>query len=654
MNKRIKSILAVMLCFILAMGFVGCRSKGDEANSGSGTTDNPFALDAELGNGNGTHSVSLVDTGKKLVENGATDYKIVVPASTDYNSKIAVSELQDFLKSSTGATFETAEATQYNADDKYIVVGQNDYSESAEIVYDIDTLKNTGVRITSKGNSIFIGGPSTKGTLNAVYEFLHHTVGFEIYAKDAIALNHENTVPLYTYDVTEAPDFEYRALAYGDVVNDGIYAARMRSDSTSSVFATIKRNTWHNTFEVVPQDVYLKNHSGWYSDDKKQLCYTAHGDSDEYAALQDVVFEAMKEAVIKNPSIENFPFTIEDNSSWCTCEHCAAAKQTYGTDAAVVIKFCNDLGAKMDEWVKENTDGVPHDRRVFITFFAYNAATDAPAVKNSDGTFSPIDETVKCRENVFVLYAPISAMYNQPFDSAENSVYYDALKGWSAVSDRIAIWVYQTNFHNYMYPYNSWHISQHNYKLFKDVNAMYLFDQGQYDTGRSTAFSSFKYFLTYKLAWNVDLDVAKLTDDYFKNVYGPAADTMRGLYEAERTHMRYLEDVKNITGNIYFGIADDEYFPKYTLDRFMEYIDKAMLDIAPLNETEPESYASFAEKIKVESMFPRFVLYNRYAGYYSQEQFAQLKNEFRSDAIRLGFTKWREGQDLFSIINSWN
>ena len=47
---------------------------------------------------------TVAETNVKVVENGKTDYKIVIPAECDDNIAIASSELQTFMAYSTGVT----------------------------------------------------------------------------------------------------------------------------------------------------------------------------------------------------------------------------------------------------------------------------------------------------------------------------------------------------------------------------------------------------------------------------------------------------------------------------------------------------------------------------------------------------------------------
>lgn len=650
MKKFLTGIVSAALCAVIAVSVCGCGTP----SASNPSTSSPLTTSVVEPSSNGTHKVVMTDTGKKLVENGVTAYKIIAPDGGDLNENTAVSEFTYFMKRATGADFDTASATQYNENDKFIVIGKNAYATSAGIEYDRNELKSTGTRIVTKGNSVFIGGAETKGTLNAVYEFLSRTVGFEIYTKDVIVINESATVPLYAYDITEVPDFEFRQLGYGSVNNDELYFSRMRGDHAEQVFATVKTSLWHNSFEIVDKNTYGEN-LDWYSNDGKQLCYTAHGNKAEYDKLQKVVFEAIKKTAIEKPTINNIPLSIEDNGSWCDCDTCAAEKAKYGTDAAVHIKFCNDIAEKLDNWVKTNDDGVPHDRPLKLTMFAYYATNDAPVTKNADGTYSPIDESVVCRDNVNVLYAPIQAMFNQRIDAPINAAYYEPFKQWSAICNELALWVYSTNFNNYLYPYNSWDVIQDNYRIYNDYNVMYLFDQGQMNNMRSTAFSELKCFLTSKLSWNVNEDVAKLTNDYFEHVYGPAAGTMREMYDSVRMYMKYLENEKNVTGAIGFAIASTEYFPKHTLDKFLEFTDKAMGEIAPLAVTDPDLYEVYKDKIVLESLFPRFALYDKYSGYHSTELFAELKAQFKADLQQCGITNYKEFYgDIYPYLEGWS
>ena len=182
MKKFLIWILAVVLCF----GMVGCKKgngtdtppDGDDPGNSvvtpGGTTDKPFAPDESTRYEGGTHIRNMtVREGEYLVRDGKTEYKIVYPAAATDNENLAVSELQTYFEAATGIVLSTVPDTglTYAADAKYISVGAATVLDGAEIEFDETLLKQTGVRVVTKGNTIFLAGAHDYGTLYAAYEF---------------------------------------------------------------------------------------------------------------------------------------------------------------------------------------------------------------------------------------------------------------------------------------------------------------------------------------------------------------------------------------------------------------------------------------------------------------------------------------------------
>lgn len=646
MKNEYKNILIIALMVFFTTLLISC-----ESNSNRASTNNPLNLPEDI-EVNGIHEIDIKKTESYLVKNGITDYKIIVPDDQSKNSLLAVSELQKFIKESSEATLMIEnDPGIFDSSFKYISVGENSYTETAGIFYDIEQLKFTGTKIQTKGNSIFIGGATSKGTLNAIYEFLFHIVGFEIFNREIYHLNYEKDVNFYEMNIIEVPDFEYNPPSYGSI-NSTEYQSRLRYDSVDVVFMPVEGNYWHNTFNFLPPEKFSSSHYKWYATDFSQLCFQAQGDEIELELMKLEFLEKLKETIMKYPNSQNVTITAEDNGSWCQCEACLSMKEYYKTDAAVQILFVNDIEERINDWLSKNDVGLPQDKKIGVAFFAYNTTNDAPVVMEN-GKYVPIDEKVILNDNVFVFYAPIMANYNESFKSESNYSFYENMEKWSAISSEIFLWVYQTNFANYLYPYNSFGAMQENYKIFKKFDVKYIFDQGQWNNGRSTAFGELKYYLTSKLSWNVNEKMEDLISRYFKNVYGPASKTMRELFETIRIHMKYLEEFKAVSGSIYYSIADIDFFPKYMIDQLIDLINQAYEEISFLENTNLSLYEKYREMINIESIFPRAVLLSKYSGFYSEKEFDTLKSEFINDTLALGFTKWSEGIDLLSIINSW-
>ena len=642
-SKFFKTVIVLFTLIFLLSSFTACNQNKGELIY----IESTFPEDTD-----GIHDVDINETNKYIIENGASDYKIVVSETAEDNVQFAAEELQYFLQLASSVKLPIVKIGEsgYDTSARYLCVGENAVSRAAGIEYDYSELDVSGTRIVTKNNSVFIGGATEYGTMNAVYVFLEHTIGLVTYTTDVYEYQQEKTVKLYDFDITDIPDFQWRVGGYGYL--NGNLMRRMRYNSMADMWMG-PGSYIHNSFRYLPVNEYASDYPEWYSDDRLQLCYTAHGDAEKLEAMYSEMFEKLKQVIIDNPSATTISITHEDANEWCTCDSCTAEKEKYGTNSAVMLKFCNEMSKRLETWLSDNDDGVDSERQIDILFFAYRPTETAPAVKNSDGTYSPVDEEVICRENVIVFYAPIFVEYTKSFTDETNLQYAKNMQAWKAVSSKQYYWLYSTNFHNYLYPYNNFDVIQTNYRYLKSLSAYYVFDQGQFSNYKATAFHDLKAFLSSKLMWNVNDDVEKLTNDYFNAVYGDAAETMKTLYNEIRTHMHYLEDVMHISGNIYYPISDSKYFPFLTLIHWQDLLDAAYSSIEYLNGNNQEKYNLYYDNICLESIFVRYALIEHYSTYFSDYTLREMKQTFTNDAPRLSIKQYKEGQPIDAVTSKW-
>ena len=645
MKKFLKGIVSAALCAVIAVSVCGCGTP----SASNPSTSSPLTTSVVEPSSNGTHKVVMTDTGKKLVENGVTAYKIIAPDGGDLNENTAVSEFTYFMKRATGADFDTASATQYNENDKFIVIGKNAYATSAGIEYDRNELKSTGTRIVTKGNSVFIGGAETKGTLNAVYEFLSRTVGFEIYTKDVIVINESATVPLYAYDITEVPDFEFRQLGYGSVNNDELYFSRMRGDHAEQVFATVKTSLWHNSFEIVDKNTYGEN-LDWYSNDGKQLCYTAHGIKAEYDAMVETASGILFNALMASKKSNGVGFMHEDNSAWCGCEKCSAIKTEYGADSATAIMFVNDLAEATNAKLRAAGD----EREITYWLFAYLATTNAPVKKTADGAYVSAGDAVDMRKNKLgIVYAPILMDYTKTMEDVSNVAYADIIKQWGALTDDVFFWGYDTVFSNYFAFQNTFGSIQTNLQTAANNNVSTVMLQGQYDTRNGTCFTNFKVYLTAKLEWDVNENYDKLFNDFFDNYFKAASETMKQLFRLHTTHFAWFANEYNVFCQGANDTVVAKYYPKGTVNTFMALIEQAYKDIEGLRSSDPVMYEKLYDRITLESLAYRYMLISLYSSNYLDSELDAMKTSFRSDCGMLGMTNYKEHSTIDGLWASW-
>ena len=130
-------------------------------------------------------------------------------------------------------------------------------------------------------------GKTDKAALYAVYDFLYYILDFDYMYKNVYSLDREvKNVELKAYNLVNIPDIPIRCAGYGWVDSDATMMNRMRAVGLYDPLLNVNGAMIHNSKRYV-EDYVAGHEAYWYSDDKVQLCYTAHGDGTEYEALQE-------------------------------------------------------------------------------------------------------------------------------------------------------------------------------------------------------------------------------------------------------------------------------------------------------------------------------------------------------------------------------
>ena len=648
MKKLFKKIIAFMLLASSVCAVAGCKK---EQNSDENNKSAPII---------GTHEFKVSETNDKLLENGATEYQILLPSSATLNEELAATELTYFFKEATGISLHTLkESASIKAESgKYISIGKTSLLQQHADKVDATILGKDGVRIFTIGDDVFLCGASDNGTLYSVYEFLHQTVGFEFLSNDTYLLDENvKTISLMDYDITDVPDVVRRASSSGYVDSNASMLRRLRlSCASNSIYSTgnISGGT-HNTLEFFADET----DPDYFGANGAQICYAAHGNPEKLEKMIKIVGDQMIDALIKNPDTCELGFTQEDNFSWCSCDVCSASSAKYGTDAAIVIKFMNKLKLYIDAWM-ETTEGAPHKRDITLLFFAYNSTTIAPVVwDETSKSYKPMDDEVRCVNGVGVFYAPIQADFTKSFYDEDNKTYYENMIAWTALTDRMWLWHYGTNFKAYMYPYNTIHSLQDIISFSVQCGAKLVFVQCQHnDIGMPTGWQVLQQYLTAKWMWNVNYELNDLLDSFFEGYFGDAADTMRTYFNECDQHTFNLIQAGNEAGysglgSIYKKIDNEKCFPKQLMKKWYAYCNQALTEIEDLQESNVILYNNIKSHILAERLFPLYALCTLYTNAFSEEGLLSMRLQFKEDALALGKMRDREGGSLQTIYQNW-
>lgn len=632
------------------------------------------------------HDLSSTDLDTYMVENGACDYRIFISENASDTIKIARDEFIYFFNKATNISLSwtTDNGLEHSADQKIISIGDTSLFRTSGLEIDKLELGNDGLIIETVDNNIYLIGGSDYGSLYSVYDFMKICFNYEQYTHKTYDIDtNVRNLKLKDFSVKNIPDIPMRCHSYGFMgvsANDydqKMFGYRMREDrirndhrmnihmynyaddadfladfgdkpESERCFEDLtpehqaaavqkysksgaKKST--NSDTVVNYVNNFEKHPKWFSDNSKggsagtdngnQLCYTCHGDQDEYNALVKYVAEKFEMSMRlytpeKYPTLNCLLLMMEDNFNTCNCASCLEASQRYGAESGAVIVFMNKVAEKVVEWQDrpENAQYKREDLR--LNFNAYNAFESAPTHYDEEqGKYVPNHEDVVMNEHLGVYFAEINNLDNQKTFFDEINVSGKAMfDGWAAISPWLEFWVYETNFSSALYFYDSFAFTtQKFFNYIAASNVKMIFSQGIDTDGHcgwtGICWNQLKAYLNSKLTWDSTLDEGKLVEQWFKGVYKEAAPSMRKLFNTMRSYYGFLlseNESMNALRSIYFNYSKHpELYPLATLQSFISIVDEALTHIEKY-KVSPETYSAIANEIEAQAIFPLYVI----------------------------------------------
>ena len=642
--KRIKRLSALLLAAAMLCASVGCRNNANKPLPEK-TPQNVRP--------------TLAATDFVLAKDGATDYRIVLPSAPTENETFAATELQYFIEKATGAKPEILRENAVQAEGKYLYVGATAAAQAAGVTPTYAEVGFNGFAVKQIEDDCYLRGYADYGTRNAVYEFLAYAFDYECYAADEIRLTETAEAKLLAYDLQVTPSFDWREGNYGEIIRNETQLYRMRFNATEEIF--VLGHQTHCSMDIVDPyeyDFRSEKYKDWYAtktwtrfstgkESPVQLCYSNPDMAKAY--IENLI------DMIKDSSAGAMLLGMEDNVDWCTCEKCAASKQKYGTDAAVIIPFLNKVQAAVDAWFAENR---PNEQPTRLVMFAYYVTVVPPAKYNAaTGAYEPMDDSMKLNKNSAIMFAPIKAEYDLPFvesDPTDVTGPHGQLLGWRSISDTLYAWTYSLLPSSGLLFFDTFEVMADNYRLLDEHGVMMLLDQTEhYQQKSSAAWGRAKAYVMAKLAWDTSLNMEELLDDFFAHYFGEAGETMKTLLDEQREWMVHLYADLGAEGYIWDNLEDTRYWSFNQLERYLGMIDLAYEAIEPLRESDPSRYAQLYDRILLESIQFRYLQLQLYATEFSAAELRDARIEFRADFERLQLTAQSEGGDITVLWDQW-
>ena len=473
-----------------------------------------------------------------LAERGKpAEYSIVRPAGSSASQVRAAEELQRFGEELTGVKWPIV-TDEGQLPGRTILLGHTRHTE--KILGEspaIGDLGDDGFRLVTRAPHLLVLGGPVRGTLYGVYELLEKYGGCRWYSSWHSVIPKLDAWPLPEIDEIQKPAFAMREPFWFDFF-DGDLAARnkvngnaMRLTEHHGGKIRFGKGSFVHTFErLCPPDEFFDSHPEYFSEidgkrvmERSQLCLTNPD-------VLKIVTERLLAQIRNDPEAKLFSVSQNDWRNPCACENCKAIDDREGSHAGTMITFVNQVATAVE---KEFPD-------VWIETLAYQYTRQPP-------------QTVRPRHNVVPRLCTIECDFSKPLgqsDYQENQKFVKELRAWNAITGKLYIWDYTTNFRSYTGPFPNVPALQGNVQLFRDNGVVGLFEQGAYQ-GRHADFAELKAWLLAKWLWNPDLPAKALLDDFFKGYYGKAAplvreyfDELHRFYKGRDACLRVFDDVR--------------------------------------------------------------------------------------------------------------
>ena len=405
--------------------------------------------------------------------------------------------------------------------------------------------------------------------------------------------------------------------------------------------------TGHTFTKILPPANYSeKQQEEWYVN--SQLCLTNKEMFAEFIVQ-------LKKLILENPHAKVINISEMDNSSLGNCcETCKTEKQWYGM-SGYLIRFINKVIEEIDEWREE--EGIERD--FYYTTYAYTTGTIVPPVNmNEDGTFTPLDDSVIPHEKLYMRLTPLHPVcYMHDFMDPNCSTAYKIgtyINGWRSITDHFFVWDYDCSYRNYFCFHNIYDALQENLQTYKEIGVENI--QRQSTTGSEVrSWGALTGYLTAKLMWDVDEDVATLTNNFFKNYYKSGAEYMQQCFNLLRTHCNRLDNerAEGAHFNCYYVINQSDW-PIRLLEQALELINKATDSYAPLKTTDPILYEKLCKRTLVESVCIRWMILANYEFYYdvTAKAYPKMIDEWAADAEEVGARYYGEARSVSSWLTT--
>ena len=463
-----------------------------------------------------------------LVENGTSQYKIVIPEKASKEEIRAADFLNLHLKKIS------------NCELPIIFSDQPEHQDVIMISKTKGMASGDDFSIITNGSNLIISGGENKGCIYGVSELLEKYLGIRYYSPHYVSIPTADDIILPEINIQGSTPNTYRNV-HGSFTDDEDYRDFHRLNVISDMFA--EGYYVHTFHKLVPWQQYFKSNPEYFA------CMNGKRIIDQLCLSNEEVFllvvEKLEQEMLLQPEKKFWSVSQDDNFSHCLCDACSKTIEEEESAAGPVIRFVNRVAERFPGKV--------------ISTLAYQYSRQAPV-------------RTKPAENVQVMLCTIELNRSQPIATDPRSTsFLKDLTDWGKICKHIYLWDYTVDFAHSISPFPNLHTLQPNIQLFVNNRVKEHFQQS--NTGVGHEFSELKSYLLAKLLWNPNADVKEIIREFSDGFYGTGGSWIR-------KYINHLENEILKTGewlDIYGPPTDHSYtfLSVENIEAYNNYFDEA-------------------------------------------------------------------------------
>ncbi len=458
-----------------------------------------------------------------LIKASQSDYSIVIDDQAISSEITAAKELAHYIREMTGVELTVVRASE-NHSQKFIAVGFSKALPPRLSKDKYGDLRDEELIIDRDGTILLLAGGRPRGTLYAVYEYLHQ-LGVRWYTPDYTKIPKLDSILIPQKQYRYFPPITRRNMNSG--VADNLWRARNRLTG-NTLWSSLGEEygsqysegpDMHTFWRLVPDSV-LKKHPDWLAetDGIRELPVGRDwGLCLSNPNVRNYLINRTVDYARKKPTKDVIWIGQNDGSQYCTCDRCQSFYNEHGgKPSSLIVNLVNELSDAIAEEMPDK----------LVKTLAYSWSLEPP-------------ENMKLRENVIVMFCPMGD-FTQPIAIDPNRANLrKALYGWRKITKHMDCYIY--------FPYEDyWSPAPCTYSEAENIKwcASNGFDNLFLAVSRYISESVYLRSWVYsRLLWNPDLDAKVLIDEFIQDYYGPVSSHIAKAIQL--TH----EDIYNKDGS---------------------------------------------------------------------------------------------------------